>query len=417
MRFKQRLSWITILTSALVAIVLVAACGPNGGTPQVPAGTPLPTNTPRPTFTPTPTLTPSPTPDTAFPMKSPHFAFGLAVDLFYKDYDEVLGHVDNLGAEWVRQQIWWKDLEGSPGRYTWDELDNVVDAVGRHHRKLMVSVVRAPGWATVTGRNGMPADPEDLGNFLFALATRYNGRIQAYEIWNEQNYAVENDGYVDEAGRYVELLKVAYTRIKEADPYAIVLFGPLTPTGTNDPNVAVDDILYLREAYEYNNGEVRAYFDVLAAHVAGALNPPDTLYPEAPGPGPGWVDHPTHYFRHVENIRRVMTDYGDGAKQIWLTEFGWASIEGITDAPAIGYEYAAVISAQDQSNYIAQALERGRTFYQPWMGAMFVWNLNFARTNPPSDQKSAFGLINPAGQPRPAYDTLRDYIARHSQWP
>jgi len=414
---KHRLTWITVLSAVLVVVVLVAACGDNGGPPPPPPGTPTPTNTPLPTFTPTATLTPSPTPDPTFPMKTAHFSFGVDVDLFYKDYDEVLGYVDDLGAEWVRQQVWWKDIEGAPGSYIWDEMDNVVAAVGRHHHKLMVSIVRSPGWATERGDEGMPADPNDLGNFLLQMATRYREQIQAYEIWNEQNYADENGGNVQDAGRYVELLKVAYTRIKEADPLAIVLFGPLTPTGSNDRSTAVDDILYLREVYEYNAGEVRDYFDVLAAHVAGTLNPPDTLWPDDPGPGPDWQDHPTHYFRHVENIRKIMENYGDDAKQIWLTEFGWASTEGITEVPLPNYEYATTNSAQQQADYVVQALERGRTMYQPWMGAMFIWNLNFARTNPATDQKSAFGLINAAGQPRPAYTAVKEYIARYSQWP
>jgi len=350
-------------------------------------------------------------------MHTPYFSFGIDVDLFYKDYDEVLGYVDDLGIEWVRQQVWWEHIEGSKGYYVWDELDNVVEAVGQHHHKLLVSIVRSPGWATEDGNPGMPADPNDLGDFLHAMATRYRGRIQAYEIWNEQNYAVENAGYVQGPGRYVELLKVAYTRIKEADPLAIVLFGPLTPTGVNDPAIAIDDIAYLEAAYRYQDGVVRNYFDVLAAHVAGTLNPPETLWPDNPGPGPGWVDHPTHYFRHVENIRKVMEENGDGDKQIWITEFGWASIEGITEVPAPGYEYAGYNTAQDQADYLVRALEMGRTTYQPWMGAMFIWNLNFARTNPPDDQKSAFGLIDPAGNPRPAYHAVKDYVARYSRWP
>ncbi len=418
--WKVRSTLLVLVSLALVLALLLGACGApdTPRAPSQPPGTPVPTNTPAPTPTPTMTLTPSPTPDPTFPMKTTHFSFGVDVDLFYKDYDEVLGYVEDLGAEWVRQQVWWQDIEGSPGAYIWDELDNVVDAVGRHHRKLLISIVRSPGWATKTGRFGaMPNDPNDLGSFLLAMATRYQNRIQAYEIWNEQNYAVENDGEVPDAGRYVELLKVAYTRIKEADPLAVVLFGPLTPTGVNDPTIAVDDIAYLKQAYEYNDGEVRDYFDVLAGHVGGTLNPPDTLWPDKPGPGPGWQDHSTHYFRHVENIRAVMEAYGDADKQVWLTEFGWASIEGLTDVPDTGYEYAAEVSAQQQADYLVAALERGRTTYQPWMGAMLIWNLNFARTNPPGDQKSAFGLIDAAGEPRPAYDAIKAYIAEHTQWP
>ena len=103
-------------------------------------------------------------------------------------------------------------------------------------------------------------------------------------MWNEPNIYPEWGEQAVSPEAYAELLKVAYTRIKAADPLAMVLFGPLTPTGTNDPTVAIDDIAYLREAYEYNGGEVRGYFDVLAAHVAGTLNPPELLWPDNPSP-------------------------------------------------------------------------------------------------------------------------------------
>jgi hypothetical protein len=55
-----------------------------------------------------------------------------------------------------------------------------------------------------------------------------------------------------------------------------------------------------------------------------------------------------------------------------------------------------------------RAFEKARAEYQPWLGAMFVWNLNFATAFSPSDEKSPFGVIRPDGIPRPAYDALVD---------
>jgi len=349
-------------------------------------------------------------------MHSPHFAFGVDVHLYYMDYEQVLSYVDKMGVEWVRQQVSWRDIEAAKGEYIWDELDNIVDSVGRHNRKLLLSIVRSPAWATADGGYGMPADPMDLGDFLAALTTRYQGRIQAYEIWNEQNYAVENDGLVEGAGRYVELLKVAYTAIKQVDPYAYLLFGPLTPTGTNNPEVAIPDVDYLQAAYEYNDGEVRNYFDVLAAHVSGTHNPPDTLWPDKPGPYDQWLDDPTFYFRHIEQVWAVMEAYGDGDKQIWVTEFGWASTQGISDKPAEGYEYAQNNTAQNQADYLVQALEMGRTIYQPWLGAMFIWNLNFAPITTPNDEKAAFGLLDATWEARLSFMAVKKYINRDSRW-
>ncbi len=422
-----------ILLALLLVVVWAAACGgEQTPAPQETAkpkaqDTAIPTATSTPTPTATPTPTPTPTPDPTFPMHTTHFSFGVNIDMYNVEEktqaligksmskDELMGYVDDLGMEWVRHQIWWSEIEPNPGEYNWEELDEMVATIGRHNRKLLVDIVRSPAWATADGGHGMPADPNTLGDLLYAMATRYRGQIQAYEIWNEQNYAVENDGYVEGAGRYVELLKVAFTRIKEADPHAMVLFGPLTPTGVNDPNIAIDDTLYLEQAYQYQEGIVRQYFDVLGVHVAGSNNPPDTLWPDNPGPG-GWTDHPSHYFRHFENLRAVMEAYGDADKQIWITEFGWASIEGLTDVAAPGYEYAYENSALAVGDYLPWAMNMARTKYD-YIGAVFVWNLNFSTTNPPTDEKSAFGMLMPDWGTRPSYRAVRHYVPEHSEWP
>ena len=118
------------------------------------------------------------------------------------------------------------------------------------------------------------------------------------------------------------------------------------------------------------------------------------------------MDDPTFYFRHVENIRNVMVQYGMGDKPIWLTEFGWAAAENVTSNPAPGYEYAWQNSEAEQAAYLVRAYEKARTEYQPWLGAMFVGNLNFATCFSPHHEKSAFGVLRPDGSRGPAYDAL-----------
>jgi hypothetical protein len=328
--------------------------------------------------------------------------YGFCVQMTATNLSGVLDQVQNAGFGWIRQQVRWSDIEPVKGVYNWGFLDQIVSAANSRGIKVLFSIVAAPAWAG----HGMPNDPDDLGDFLHAMAGRYKDRGMAYEIWNEQNYAIENNGYVAGAGRYVELLKVAYNRIKETDPNATVVCGALTPTGVNNPYLAIDDIVYLKRMLEYNGGEITNYFDALGAHVAGVNNSADTLWPSNPGSGPGWVNHPTFYFRHVENIRNVMVQYGAGDKPIWLTEFGWAATENVTPVAAPGYEYAYQNSESEQSAYLVRAFEKGRTEYQPWLGAMFAWNLNFATVFPASDEKSPFGVIRPDGTPRPAYDAL-----------
>ena len=45
----------------------------------------------------------------------------------------------------------------------------------------------------------------------------------------------------------------------------------------------------------------------------------------------------------------------------------------------------------------------------PWVGAMFVWNLNFPAVTglSPNDEKVPFGIVNRDWSPRPAYRALQ----------
>jgi hypothetical protein len=115
--------------------------------------------------------------------------------------------------------------------------------------------VTTPSWARADHRHdGPPDNLNDYANFVGALAQRYKGRVKAYEIWNEQNFSREWGGGQINPGAYVEMLKVAYARIKAADPNALVVSGALTPTGVMDMNVAVDDKWYLEQMYQYQGG-------------------------------------------------------------------------------------------------------------------------------------------------------------------
>jgi hypothetical protein len=88
---------------------------------------------------------------------------------------------------------------------------------------------------------------------------------------------------------------------------------------------------------------------------------------------------------------------------MWLTEFGWDS--SATVVP--GYEYAQYVSEDQQAQYLTRAFALGKSY--PWMGVMFVWNLNFqVTTNNPSDEKYGWGVLHSDWSPRPAYTALKN---------
>jgi hypothetical protein len=381
---------------------------------------PTPTALP-PTATPIPP-TPAPPPLAITPLGTDGLAYGFNVFLIGNSggasfNTRTIGKVNEAGFGWVRVQLQWSEFEPSQGSYNSAVYDTIIGAASRGGAKVLVSVVKAPAWASPSHPGALPENTVAFARTMRYLAARYSGQVGAWEIWNEQNLAGEVGGQVSVAP-YFETLKAGYGAVKAADPNAIVLFGGLTPTGLNDPAVAVNDVEYLRAFYAYRDGEGRNYFDVLAAHPGSAANPPDTAYPANPGTGACppkyaaqegncWKNAPDFYFRRVEDQRAVMVEAGDGPKQVWLTEFGWDSCQGGLPAPN-GYEYCSLTSEAQQAQYILRAFEIARQEW-PWMGAMFLWNLNYAATPSiqTSDEKYAWSVLRGDWSNRPAFEAIK----------
>ncbi len=372
----------------------------------------LPTVVPEATSEPTPVARLGPG-DLPYPLSLSRLNFGVVGHLYYTDRYTALSKTREAGFEWFRQQIHWRDIEDQSGQFFWGELDEIVADCHARGILLLISVVRSPTWYTANGSDGMPHDPASLARFVGALAARYQGRVQAIEIWNEQNLAYENGGRVtiEDAGHYVELLAASYNSIKAVDPSIIVVAGAPSSTGITNPDIAISDQDYLRAMYSYKDGMIRDYFDVQAIHPGGSANPPDTLWPDDPSPAEGWTDDPTFYFRHVENSRQLMEEAGLGQHQIWITEFGWATAN---NSP--GFEFGHQISFELQRDYIVGAMRRTYEQY-PWISNMFLWNLNFTVLQhehgvDPLHEQGSFSIVNADWTPRPAFSGIQEFIAQ-----
>ena len=349
------------------------------------------------------------------------FIYGFNTHLYaqgsgWQDRNRVLTLSKNAGVYWARQQVAWQDLHDISGAIYWSELDNVVADASKAGVNLLLSIVRSPAWATSNGSSGLPAREHfaDFASFMGQMANRYRGRVQAYEIWNEQNRACENGGdcsssggtggKVVDASYYVDMLAEAYDAVKTNDPYAIVVSGAPTSTETNRSDIAMSDTEFARQMF--SNPKFRDHVDAVGVHPGGQYNPPDSMWPDNPGPGPNWRTSREFYFRRVEDIRNTMVANGMADKQIWITEFGWATANNTP-----GYEYGNSISFDTQAQYITRAFQMGRHNYAPWVGAMFLWNLNFAvpwkyQGNEQHEQAS-FGVLNGDWSPRPAFSAIQ----------
>jgi polysaccharide biosynthesis protein PslG len=70
------------------------------------------------------------------------------------------------------------------------------------------------------------------------------------------------------------------------------------------------------------------------------------------------------------------------------------------------------VSLDQQGQYTKRAIELSRYNYAPWVGGVFVWNLNFAVTwgtaGNPLHEQAAYGILNPDWSPRPAFSAIQD---------
>ena len=81
------------------------------------------------------------------------------------------------------------------------------------------------------GAAGMPRNFADWDDWVTQVATRYKGRITAYQPWNEANLTTFSTGTPQEMA---ELTQRAYTIIKSIDPKALVV-APSTGTRLGGP--------------------------------------------------------------------------------------------------------------------------------------------------------------------------------------
>ena len=321
---------------------------------------------------PPPPLTPTPPPTPARLYPLPRLAspeYGIQAFLWWQT-DNKTGARDadlgqGLGFGWLKQQFSWRNISGSRGGYDWFRPDGVVALAEARGLKILARLDGTPFWAVDDPAildhvvDTPPNDPALFAEFCGALAERYAGRIAAYEVWNEPNLTREWGNQPPDPAAYLALLKPCYLAIKAADPAAIVISAGLAPTGTDDSAVAMPDEAYYRALYAAG---AAPYFDMLGVHAPGYMNPPERSPADTeadPALAARWIT-----FRHVEDIRALMLEYGDGDKQIAITEMGWT-----TDQQNPTYSWYAVSEAT-QADYLVRAYQYAQANWSPWIGLM-----------------------------------------------
>jgi hypothetical protein len=315
--------------------------------------------------------------------------------------------VAEAGFSWAKVNFGWREIEGAgKGVFDWSRTDEIVRMAAENDIDLVIRVDHQPAWAGGGFPvNGPPDDYQDLADFFTAMATRYRGRVRAYQVWNEPNLAREWGGRLPDPGQYAKLLRVCYQAIKAADPNAMVISAGLSPTGTWNEQARPDD-WYLESMYIAMNealGSSDGYFDVLGAHAPGFKSPPERD-PAQVAADPDLGGQRAFAFRRVEDLRAIMVKYGDANKQVAILEFGWTS-DPRPDSP---YNWHAV-SEQVKADYLVRAYQYARDNWSPWIGLMsLIYICDHDWT--PEDEQYWWSISDPGWpefKPRPAYTALK----------
>ncbi len=333
-----------------------------------------------------------------------------------------LDRVQGLGLGWIKYQVNWASMETEPGSVRWDDLDAVMASASAHNLKVLLDIASAPAWTrsvTTTGKNGPPDDPQKYVTFLLQVMQRYRGAIHAIEIWDEQNLGDEwyTAGGLSSAG-YMNLLIPSAQAIRQSDPGIIIISGALTPTGQDDGVMAIDDFRYMQEMVAAG---LLDHIDCVGARHIGFNLPPilsaeDAFFGGAPagarfiGPydaaNPVNPHHSWSFYSTLNGYHNMIVAVGRSTP-LCVTEFGWASAEGI-GTPAPGFEFAYDNTPQEQADYIVEAFQ---TMHDGnFVRLAILFNLDDASGSRDAEQNpgSLFSILMPYGSPRAAFQAIRD---------
>jgi hypothetical protein len=206
----------------------------------------------------------------------------------------------------------WPYVEQVKNQFNWSRLDEFVGLANARGVSIMFSEGGVPPWAAAdrstchsqppfgTYCSSTVSDIRDWENFVTALVTRYKGRNQIYELWNEPQTS-----FTGTLAQFVALTQHEHDIIRSIDPTATIL----------SPSTVSYGAQYL-DSYFAAGGTTD--IDAVAMHA----------YPD-----PSHDIAETVTTSMTTTILSVMSKYGLRDKPLWDTEgsWGYASAGAITD--------------------------------------------------------------------------------------
>ncbi len=215
--------------------------------------------------------------------------------------------------------VTWAALESASGSFNWTALDAEVSSAQAAGIEVTLTLGMTPAWASSqptaasaygAGATAMPRNLADWDAYVTAVATRYQGRIASYEVWNNPSDPTYWSGSSTQLGSDMATLSAhAATAIHASDPDAKIVAPALDANGMT----------------QFLAAGGSASVDIFSAALSLAGQAPEAMVTE------------------VSAIRSAMLNTSAETKPLWNDQPSWT-------LPAAG------LSDIDQASYAARAL-------------------------------------------------------------
>jgi hypothetical protein len=262
-------------------------------------------------------------------------------------------HLDALAAnkvQLVRVDVGWSS--GQPtntapviGTYYHQLIDRTIKEVRARGMKIFLTVHQSPAWARPGTGNDVkqfPTNPASIKPWLTFVSKTWGSKLTGIEVWNEPNLA-EFTGVSDanaRATKYVPLLKAAYSAINAGNASVPVIFGG--PSQTDD--------VFIRACYAAG---AHGSFDIMSVH---PYQGNQTKAPESTD-----IQGKAR-MTNLPAVIAAMKQYGDSAKPIWWTEFGF-SVHSNAGIPASNVWQFGVPTDAVAADYLVRTFKLAQREY------------------------------------------------------
>lgn len=256
---------------------------------------------------------------------------------------------ENMGTSVMRDELYWKTYEQEMGVYKLpDAWNNYINEAIKRGIEPLIILDFGNKLYTATD-DTMPTEEGELkafGNYVYNLVSDLKGRVKYFEVWNEPNLAGVETGV-----QYARLLKVAYNKVKEANPEAKVV-------GFAQAGVSPEFMDYMAQ----EDPNIFTYMDLASFHEYCKGKPPEN----------------STYTGIVTYCAQKLRERCGDNTEIWLTEMGLSENEiGITEKEAAEYAVRSVLWNDAEKLY-------KNIFYYTWING----------TGSEGFREANFGLLN-----------------------